>query len=106
MTTPLTKLKNLGPKAQAYCAEIGVLSAEDFMKTGYMPIYLAIAGRYKHMRNRMALYAFYGAYTNHDCVRLPQEIKDQLEVELQAALKKAPYGAADGLNGAILHDLP
>ena len=71
-----------------------------------MPVYMAIAGRYKHMRNRMALYAFYGACTDIDCVKLPQEIKDQLEVELQAALRKAPYGEAVGLNQAVLYDLP
>lgn len=106
MTTPLTKLKNLGPKAQAYCKEIGVLSAEDFKKVGYMHVYMAIAGRYKHMRNRMALYAFYGAYTGIDCVKLPQEIKDALEIELQAALKIAPYGEAASLNQAVFHDLP
>ena len=106
MTTPLTKLKNLGPKTQFYCNEIGIFSAEAFKAAGYMQVYLAIAGRYKHMRHRMALYAFYGACTNMDCMRLPQEIKDQLEIELQAALKKTPYGAADGLNQAVLHDLP
>lgn len=106
MTTPLTKLKNLGPKSQAYCKEIGILTAEDFKAAGYMQVYLALAGRYKHMRHRMALYAFYGACTDMDCMKLPREIKDQLEIELQAALKKAPYGEAAGLNQAVLHDLP
>lgn len=106
MTTPITTLKNLGPKSQKYCADIGIHTVEDFKKAGYMQVYLALAGRHKHMRHRMALYAFYGACTDMDCMKLPREIKDQLEIELQAALKKTPYGQADGLNQAVLHDLP
>jgi DNA transformation protein len=99
---PVSSLRNLGPAMEKYCAEAGVTSAAQLKKLGYLEVYLRLKARYPRHMNRMALYALYGALTNQDCMALPQAIKDRLERELQAGLKRQPHAAA----GLPLSELP
>ena len=73
-----------------YLAKIGVHSAEDLRKMGYMQAYLKLKPLNPRFMNRMALYAVYGALSNQNCMKLPRALKDVLETELQEALAKAP----------------
>jgi hypothetical protein len=90
MKTALTTLRNLGPAMEHYCREVGVDSAEALRKRGYLSTYLAIKARHPRHMNRMGLYALYGALTDQDCMRLPDAIKQALEKELTAALRRTP----------------
>ncbi len=88
MPTPISSLRNLGPRVEEYMANVGIHSAEELREIGYMAAYVKLRAHKPKIMNRMALYAIYGALTDQDCMRLPREIKDALEVELQAALAK------------------
>lgn len=79
----ISELRNLGPKLQEYLAKIEIYTEDDLRKAGPIEAFLRMAELSPHLRNRMALYAIYGALTDQDCLRLPQETKDWLEAELQ-----------------------
>ena len=105
MATPISSLRNLGPRVEEYMANVGIHSAEELQKIGYMAAYIKLRAHKPKIMNRMALYAIYGALTNQDCMRLPREIKDALEVELQAALAKQKI-TPQHPNTLPLHELP
>lgn len=87
MPTPISSMRNLGPKLQEYMAKAGIHSAEELREIGYLQGYLRVRAVQPKIMNRMAYYAIYGALTNQDCMTLPRFIKEALEEELQAALK-------------------
>jgi hypothetical protein len=79
----LQGLRNLGPKMVQYLGEIGITNEQDLRTIHPVECYLKLKMLHPKVMNRMALYAIYGALTNQDCMRLPQETKDWLEQELQ-----------------------
>lgn len=105
MATPISSLRNLGPRVEEYMAKAGIHSAEELRAIGYLQGYLRVRALQPKIMNRMALYAIYGALTDQDCMRLPREIKDALEVELQAALAKQK-SIPQLPNILPLHELP
>lgn len=82
---PIIELKNLGPKSVQYLAEIGVTDEAGLRALGPVEAFLRMSQLSPHLRNRMALYAIYGALSDQNCIYLPQETKDWLEEELQKA---------------------
>lgn len=80
-------MRNLGPKMVKYLGQIGVDTPQQLRELGPVEAFLQLTLLSPHLRNRMALYAIYGALTDQDCLRLPQETKEWLEGEL----KKAGY---------------
>ncbi|MBA4275036.1 MAG: competence protein TfoX [Alphaproteobacteria bacterium] len=85
MPTPISQLRNLGPAIERYCAEIGIPDAETLQSIGYMETYLRLRALQPRIMNRMALYALYGAMHDVDCMKLPADIKQHLNDELDAA---------------------
>jgi hypothetical protein len=85
--TPLDTLINLGPSMVRHLHEVGIESAEELEKVGYLDAYLRIRFLNPRVMNRMALYALYGALTNQNCMMLPKAIKDKLNRELERAKK-------------------
>lgn len=78
-------MRNLGPKMVEYLGQIGVNTPEQLREVGPIEAFLRVSLLSPHLRNRMALYAIYGALTDQDCLQLPPETKDWLEEELQKA---------------------
>jgi DNA transformation protein len=105
MATPISNLRNLGPRVEEYMAKAGIYSAEELRVIGYLQGYLRVRALQPKIMNRMALYAIYGALSDQDCMRLPREIKDALEVELQAALAEQKI-TPQHHNTLPLHELP
>jgi DNA transformation protein len=83
----IRSMRNMGPKTEGYLSQSGVDTPEQLRELGPVEAFLRLTLLAPHLRNRMALYAIYGALTDQDCLRLPQETKDWLEDEL----KKAGY---------------
>lgn len=80
---PIEKLVNIGPKMAAYLAEIGITQESEMRAMGVMAVYLQLRQRHPHLMNRMALYALYGALTDQNCLYLPDESKEWLEIQLR-----------------------
>ncbi len=83
----IQSMRNIGPKMKGYLSQVGVDTPAQLRGLGPIEAFLRLTLLAPHLRNRMALYAIYGALTDQDCLRLPQETKDWLEDEL----KKAGY---------------
>lgn len=79
----LEKLRNLGPKMVQYLGEIGIKTPEQLREVGPVVAYKQLGERHPHLVNRMALYALYGALTDQDCIKLPEETKAWLEEQIQ-----------------------
>ncbi len=80
---PLLALRNLGPSMVRHLEEVGIPDAATLRKIGPIPAYLRIKALNPRVMNRMALYAIYGALTDQDCMRLPEETKTWLNDELE-----------------------
>ncbi len=80
-----SSLRNLGTRMDQYLAEVGIHTVEDLRQAGPVEAFLRVSQLSGHLKNRMALYAIYGALSDQDCICLPQETKDWLEDELRKA---------------------
>jgi hypothetical protein len=80
---PLTRLRNLGPRMAESLVAIGVEDEASLRALGPVETYLRLRLAFPHLANRMALYALYGALTDQNCMRLPQETKEWLEAQIQ-----------------------
>lgn len=68
---------------QAYLSEVGIDDEHTLREIGPVSAFIRIRGLSKHLKNRMALYALYGALSDQNCMRLPEETKAWLEKELK-----------------------
>lgn len=82
---PIIELRNMGPKMVGYLADIGITDEEQLRALGPVEAFLRISQLSKHLKNRMALYAIYGALSDQNCMHLPEETKEWLEEELEKA---------------------
>lgn len=78
----LTDLMNIGPKAAGYLQSVGIMNEADLRALGPVEAFMRIIQLSPHLRNRMALYALYGALTDQHAIALPEETKAWLEEEL------------------------
>ena len=79
----LSDLRNLGPRMEYYLQEVGITTEAELRTAGPVTAYLSVKAAFPRTMNRMALYAIYGALSDQDCMRLPEETKQWLEEELQ-----------------------
>ncbi|MFM7183066.1 MAG: TfoX/Sxy family DNA transformation protein [Verrucomicrobiales bacterium] len=81
MSRPIREMRNLGPRCEEMLAAIGINNESQFREVGAAVAYreLVAAGVTRH--HRMLLYALGGAIANEDCLRLPAELKRELEAE-------------------------
>ena len=82
MKARLQDLKNIGPKMVGYLSQINIHTVEELQAKGPVDTFLALSELSKHLQNRMALYALYGALSDQNCLFLPDETKEWLEEEL------------------------
>jgi hypothetical protein len=83
MSRSIEKLVNIGSKMAAYLAEIGITQEAELREIGVMAAYRQLKERNPRIMNRMALYALYGALTDQNCLYLPEESKEWLEIQLK-----------------------
>jgi DNA transformation protein and related proteins len=79
--TPVTELKNLGPRCAAWLTEIGIHSAEDLRAAGAAAACRELVARGVTRPHRMLLYALAGALDDSNCVKLSRERKREIEEE-------------------------
>ncbi len=77
----LERLLNLGPKSTGWLADIGVRTRQDLVEMGIVPAYCLLKAQgYPVSRN--LLYALYGALHDVPWNKVPLEVKEQLEAEV------------------------
>ena len=81
MSEPVTSLRNIGPRCAEWLEQIGIHQADDLIQLGAATAYRELVMREVVTPHRMLLYALGGAVVGLDCMRLPAELKFQLEEE-------------------------
>ena len=78
----LETLLNLGPKSTGWLADIGMHTRQELAEMGIVPAYCLLKAQgYPVSRN--LLYALYGALHDIPWNKVPPEIKEQLQAEVQ-----------------------
>lgn len=78
----LEQLRNIGPKVARYMREVGIESEAQLLELGPLAAFYRLRQLHKHLNHRMLLWALYGALSDQDAMRLPEETKEWLEQEL------------------------
>ena len=81
MARTILQLRNLGPRCAEWLAEIGIHDENDLRAVGAAAAYRELIMRGIVRPHRMLLYALGGALLEMDCIKLPREIKRELEEE-------------------------
>ena len=84
-TTPIEKLKNIGPKSAAWLREIGVLTLADLEQNGPVLTYKILQHRFKGI-NILMLYGLYGALYNKHWNGLSPDEKTMLQTAAKEQL--------------------
>jgi len=79
--TPVTSLKNLGPRCAEWLSQIGIHSAEDLKAVGAASAYQELVSREIVRPHRMLLYALTCALGGTDCIMLSRDQKREIEEE-------------------------
>jgi DNA transformation protein len=75
-------LLNLGPKSTSWLAEIRVQTRQDLVEMGVVPAYCLVKAQGYPVSLNL-LYALYGALHDIPWNKLPLEVKEQLQTEVQ-----------------------
>lgn len=88
MAKPIRDMRNLGPRCEEMLAAIGIHDEGQLRRVGAATAYreLVAAGLTRH--HRMLLYALGGAIADLDCLRLPADLKRELEDEAGVPRRK------------------
>lgn len=78
----LETLLNLGPKSTSWLIEIGVQARQDLVEMGVVPAYCLLKAQGYPVSLNL-LYALYGALHDIPWNKLPLEVKEQLQTEVQ-----------------------
>ena len=81
MARPIHQLRNLGPRCEEMLAAIGITDSDQLRRIGAAGAYRALIMAGIARPHRMLLYALGGALADVDCLRLPAELKQDLEGE-------------------------
>ena len=81
-------MRNLGPRCEAMLAEVGIHNEDQLRATGAAAAYRALVSAGLSRHHRMLLYALGGAIAGEDCLRLPAEMKRELEKEAGVPRRK------------------
>lgn len=81
MPRSILQMRNLGPRCAEWLAGIGIHDENDLRSVGAAAAYRELVIRGIVRPHRMLLYALGGALLDIDCLKLPREIKRELEEE-------------------------
>jgi hypothetical protein len=90
MPRPIRHMRNLGPKCEEMLAAIGITDDEHLRRVGAAPAYQRLVAAGITRPHRMLLYALGGAVADLDCLRLPAELKRELEDEAGVPHRRQP----------------
>jgi hypothetical protein len=88
MARPIHQLRNLGPRCGEMLAAIGITDSDQLRRIGAAGDYCALIMAGIARPHRMLLYALGGALADVDCLRLPAELKQDLEDEAGVARRE------------------
>ncbi|GAB4511597.1 MAG: hypothetical protein OHK0046_09890 [Anaerolineae bacterium] len=83
--TPLTTLKNLGPKSREWLEAVGIHTAEDVVELGAVEVYRRLKAAFPDRVSLNALWGLQAAIMNIHWKDLPPEIKQDLLSELNTS---------------------
>lgn len=89
MSRPIREMRNLGPRCEAMLATIGIHNEAQLRAAGAAAAYRALVSTGASRHHRMLLYALGGAIVGEHCLRLPSEMKRELEEEADVPRRKA-----------------
>lgn len=90
MPRPIRKMRNLGAKCEEMLAAIGITDDEQLRRIGAAPAYRRLIEAGITRPHRMLLYALGGAIADLNCLRLPADLKCELEEEAGIPRRRKP----------------
>ena len=78
----LESLLNLGPKSTSWLADIGIHTRRDLVEMGIVPAYCLLKAQ-EYPASLNLLYALYGALHDVPWNKVPPEVKQQLQAEVE-----------------------
>ena len=78
----LESLLNLGPKSTSWLADIGIHTRRDLVAMGIVPAYCLLKAQ-EYPVSLNLLYALYGALHDLPWNKVPPEVKQQLQAEVE-----------------------
>ena len=78
----LKSLLNLGPKSTSWLADIGIHTRRDLVEMGIVPAYCLLKAQ-EYPVSLNLLYALYGALHDLPWNKVPPEVKQQLQAEVE-----------------------
>ncbi|MCK9538139.1 TfoX/Sxy family protein [Dokdonella sp.] len=89
MSTPAVKIRNVGPKSAAWLRQVGVRSTEDLARVGPVDAFLKVK-RAGFRPTLNLLYSMAGALADCHWAELPEDHKQELLRDLEAAESAHP----------------
>jgi hypothetical protein len=83
-------MRNLGPKCEEMLAAVGITDEEQLRRVGAAAAYQQLIAAGISRPHRMLLYALGGAVADLDCLRLPGDLKRELEDEAGIPRRRKP----------------
>lgn len=90
MARTIREMRNLGPRCEEMLAAIGIHNESQLRRIGAATAYRELIAAGLTRPHRMLLYALGGALADLDCLRLPSELKRELEDEAGVPRRKNP----------------
>jgi hypothetical protein len=90
--TPLTSLRNIGPRSSQWLQNVGIRSVEDLIAAGVVDAYLRAKAAYPDQVSLNLLYALQGGLLEIPWQDLPPEMKEILRREAGEASSSPDSG--------------
>ncbi len=87
MNKPSTLL-NIGSKVEEALAKLGIYTIDDFLQRSIYEIYFQMQTLDKKWKNKMLLYALFGAVNNFNCMMLDTQTKRHITTEYEFYINK------------------
>ncbi len=81
-------LLNIGPKVEEALAKLGIYTIDDFLQRSIYEIYFQMQTLDKKWKNKMLLYALFGAVNNFNCMMLDTQTKRHITTEYEFYINK------------------
>ena len=87
MNKPSTLL-NIGPKVEEALAKLGIYTIDEFLQRSIYEIYFQMQTLDKKWKNKMLLYALFGAVNNLNCMMLDTQTKRHIITEYECYINE------------------
>jgi len=83
--TPISTLKNFGPKSTLWLEEIGITTIEQIEEIGVVEVYVRLKTAFPHKVTLNALWGLQAALMGIRWNQLPEDLKQDLRKQVEAA---------------------